>query len=157
MKPTGYFAALKMIHRLLLMGLSFFGALSLVLVATRSFPAVLDAASDRMMQVVAVLLSVGMVVVGFNIFRKKILSTRDLTGTAEEKVTDYRKSCLVWWAMLEGPGLFAFVCFLLTGNYAFFALGCAHIVAIFLFTPRKENIAVLLRLSSEEVSRLEQS
>ncbi len=155
MKPTGYFTALKMIHRVLLMGLSLFGTLSLVLVATNSFPAVLDAANDRMMQVVAVLLSVGMVVAGFNLFKKKIFAARDSSGTAEEKVTDYRKACLVWWAMLEGPGLFAFVCFLLTGNYAFFALGCAHMVAIFLFTPRKENIAVLLRLSSEEVSRLE--
>lgn len=157
MKSTGFFAALKMIHRLLLMGLSFFGALSLVLVSTKSFPAVMDTATDRMMQVIAVFLSVGMVLLGFNIFKKKILAARDLTGTAEEKVTDYRKACLVWWAMLEGPGLFAFVCFLLTGNYAFFALGCAHIVAIFLFTPRKENIAVLLRLNSEELSRLEQS
>ncbi len=154
MKPTGYFAALKMIHRLLLMGLSFFGALSLVLVSTKSFPAVLDTATDRMMQVIAVLLSVGMVIAGFNIFKKKILGARDSSGTAEEKANDYRKACLVWWAMLEGPGLFAFVCFLLTGNFAFFALGCAHIVAIFLFTPRKDNIAVLLRLSSDELAQL---
>ena len=67
----------------------------------------------------------------------------------------YRTACILWWAMIEGPGIAAGIGFILTGNYAFFALAIFHLLIMLVFSPRKSNITMFLNLSSDEVARLE--
>ena len=52
--------------------------------------------------------------------------------------------------MIEAPGIFAIVGYILTHNLAFFFLGLLHIVILFIFMPRRDNIILLLNLNSEE-------
>ena len=149
------FRALKILHLALLGGLTIMAIVSLIVRFSGSMETIEDALLEQVMQVVAVILSLGAILFGYNLFKNKIAGIRNSTQTAEARMELYRAACIVWWAMLEGPGLFAVIGFLLTGNYAFFALGLFHSTLLALFMPRKENIILLLNLTSDEVARLE--
>jgi hypothetical protein len=148
------FAALRLLHRSLLIGMALFTGLTLYLVVSGAFKAQLGFSLDRNLQVVAALLSVGCLFIGFRVFRNKIFEIRKVNASGEEKFNRYRLACIIWWALIEMPGLFGAICFLLSSNYAFFALACFHILALAVFMPRRDNIIVLLNLSSEEANEL---
>lgn len=146
------FKTLKILHLALLSGLTMLALISLFMRLTGD--TAFDESVSRILQVIAAVLSTGMLLLGFNLFRKKIMEARNSTEAGQKRMELYRTACIIWWAMIEAPGLFAMICFLLTGNYAFFALGFFHIVILAVFMPRKENIIVLLNLSSKEVDEL---
>lgn len=114
-----------------------------------------DPSLDRTLQAVSVLLSAGIIWIGFNLFKRNMLAARNSTEPGVVRLSKYRTACFIWWAMIEGPGLFAAVCYFLTGNYAFIALAGFHLLLLLLFRPRKANIVVLLKLSEQEVAVLE--
>lgn len=148
------FAALRLLHRSLLVGMILFTGIVLYLVISGVFKAEVGFSFDRNLQVVAALLSVGCLFIGFRIFRNKIFEIRRTNEGGGEKFNRYRLACIIWWALIEMPGLFGAICFLLSSNYAFFALACFHILALAVFMPRRDNIIVLLNLSSEEANEL---
>lgn len=148
------FKALKILHLAIAAGLVLFTAIVLLLFQTGQLKA-LDPSLERTLQVVAVVVSVGMLVVGFNLFKRKMLEARNSSEAGETRMSLYRTACIVWWAMIEGPGMLAVICFIITGNYAFIALAGFHVLLLFLFMPRKDNIIVLLNLNSQEVAALE--
>lgn len=148
------FKALKILHLAIAAGLVLFTAIILLLFQTGQLKA-LDPSLERTLQVVAVVVSVGMLVVGFNLFKRKMMEARNSSQAGETRMNLYRTACIVWWAMIEGPGMLAVICFIITGNYAFIALAGFHVLLLFLFMPRKGNIIVLLNLNSQEVAALE--
>ena len=154
-KPSEFINRLRMLHISLLGGMMVFATIIFVLVSSGKFPAVVDASIDRILQVVALILTSVLLVVGFGVFKKRIRQVHQSTDPALQKLDKYRTSCITWWAMIEAPGIFALVGFLLTGNYAFFALACFHILLLTVFMPRKDNIIVLINLNSDELGRLE--
>lgn len=148
------FKALKILHLTITAGLLLFTVVMFLLFQTGQLKAV-DPSLERTLQVVAVVVSVALLLVGFNIFKRKMMEARNSTAPGETRMSLYRTACIIWWAMIEGPGLLAVVCFFITGNYAFVALAAFHILILFFFMPRKENIIVLLNLNSKEVEQLE--
>lgn len=148
------FKGLKIVHLAIAAGLVLFTAIILLLFQTGRLTA-FDPSLERTLQVVAVGVSVALLLAGFNLFKRKMMEARNHPGSGETRMNLYRSACLVWWAMIEGPGLVAVICFIITGNYAFIALAGFHILLLFLFMPRKENIIVLLNLNSQEVASLE--
>lgn len=152
MQSGNTFKAMSILHRAMLLGLVLLAAVSYFVkdkVATK------DASLETILQAVAAIISVTMLVSGFSIFRRRLPVIRGSMEPAEKKLEKYLGACIVWWAMMEGPGLLSIICFMLTGNYAFLALGLFHAGLLALFTPRKENIIVLLNLTSDDVQRLE--
>ena len=147
-----YFRVLKILHLALLAGLTLLLLISIVLHLVNHNT---NESLEMPLQVVAVILSVGTLFLGFNMFKKRIALIRNSLEPAEKRMEMYRGACIVWWALLEGPGLFAIISFILTGNYAFFALGLFHSILLAVFMPRKVNIILLLNLSAEEANRLE--
>lgn len=145
---------LKILHTALLMGMIIFSVVAIVLVQRNIIPASGETL-ERTLQLVCILVSGVMILGGFNLFKKKMLAARNDTGTGEQRMDLYRAACILWWAMIEGPGLLATIGYILTHNLAFLALGVFHILCLFVFSPRKANIVVLLNLTNEEVSRLE--
>jgi hypothetical protein len=67
----------------------------------------------------------------------------------------YRAACIMWWAMIEAPGIVAGIAFIISGNFAFFALAIFHLLAMLVFAPQKANIVLFLNLNNDEVARLE--
>ncbi|MFL5743849.1 MAG: hypothetical protein ACJ751_04245 [Niastella sp.] len=154
MQQPNAFRVLKILHTALLMSMIIFSLIAIVLVQRNLVPASGETL-ERSFQVICILVSGVMLLGGFNLFKKKMLAARNDTGSGEQRMDLYRSACILWWAMIEGPGLLATIGYMLTHNLAFLALGVFHIACLFVFTPRKANIVVLLNLTNEEVSRLE--
>ncbi|THU41789.1 hypothetical protein FAM09_06720 [Niastella caeni] len=157
MQQSNAFNALKILHIALLIGMVMFAVTAVVavqLVQQEPF-AVTGESFQRNFQVVCVLLSALSLIAGFKIFKKKIFAARNSLQAGEKRMELYRTACILWWAMIEGPGILAGVGFILSGNYAFLALAIVHLLILLVFTPRKANIIMFLNLNSEEVVRLE--
>lgn len=148
------FKALKILHLGITGGLLIFAAAILFLFQMGKLKAI-DPSLERTLQVVAVLFSVALLLIGFNLFKRKMMEARNSTSSGETRMALYRTACIIWWAMIEAPGLLAVVSFFITGNYAFLALAGFHVLVLLLFMPRKDNIIVLLNLNTKEVAQLE--
>jgi len=153
MQPNA-FTSLRIVHLALLSGMTALAIVSIILVNT-GFAAVVDDSTQRIFQVVCILLSALALFAGFKLFKKKIFAARNSMEAGKKRMEMYRTACILWWAMIEGPGIIAGIAFVLSGNYAFFALGVFHLLALLMFAPRKANIIMFLNLSSDEVIRLE--
>jgi nitrate reductase NapE component len=148
------FKLLRTIHFIIVASITFFTVLIFVLFKRGQLhPAAAD--MERTLQVSSVLLSLILFVIGLNLFKRNMLKARNSTESGEVRFGKYRTACILWWAMIEGPGLFAVVAFALTGSYAFLLWAAAHILALIIFMPRKDNLIVLLNLTSEDVKLLE--
>jgi len=154
MQQPNVFKGLRILHTALMIGLAMFNIVALVLMQ-QGIGGKVDESFQRVFQIVCVLVSAVSLIGGFNIFKKRILEARNDLGPGEQRMELYRAACILWWALIEGPGLLAAIGFMLTHNYAFFALSLFHLLCLLVFTPRKANIIVLLNLNSEDVSRLE--
>lgn len=156
MQQPNAFKVLKVLHTALLIGMIIFGTVAIVLVQRNLVPASGESL-ERSLQIVCILVSGVMLLGGFNLFKKKMMVARNATGPGEQRMDLYRAACILWWAMIEGPGLLAIIAYILTHNFAFFALGVFHIACLFVFSPRKANVVVLLNLTPDEVARLDGS
>ena len=149
-----YFKSLKILHIMLLAGQCLFLAVMVFLVTVRPVK-MLDASFDKILQVVALLLSFGGVFAATNIFKKRLQAIDTNAATMAEIGTQYRAANIFRWAMIEGPSLFAVICFFLTGNYAFAALAVALILFFALSGPSRLKAMIQLRLSEQEVDQLQ--
>lgn len=154
MQPRNIFKVLTILHRSMLLGLVLLAAAAFF-VAKKNDEADNYESLEMVLQGVAALVSIVMLVVGFGIFRRRLPVIRTSMEPAEKKMEKYLAACILWWAMIDGPGLFSLICFMLTGNYAFLALGLFHAGLLAIFLPRKDNIIMLLNLTSDEVQRVE--
>ena len=154
MQQSNAFKILRILHTALLTSMVIFNIVGIILVQNNIVPASGENL-ERILQVVCILVSGVMLLAGFNIFKKKMIAARNHTGPGEQRMGLYQAACILWWAMIEGPGLLATVGYMLTHNFAFFALAVFHLAVLFVFSPRKANVVVLLSLTNEEVSRLE--
>ena len=148
------FKTLKTIHLALLTGMTSFAIISAILLQ-QGYTAAMDASFERTFEVICVIMTVACLLIGFNLFKRKILAAHKSLEPAEKRMELYRTACITWWAMIEGPGILATMGYLLTNNFAFMALAIFHIVILGAFMPRKQNIIVLLNLNGTEVARLE--
>jgi hypothetical protein len=154
MQQSNAFNQLRIIHVAVLISMVMFNVVALVLML-EGLTDFVDESFQRTLQAVCVLLSALFIIFGFKVFKKKILAARNSLGSGEKRMELYRAACIMWWAMIEAPGIIAGVGFILSGNYAFFVLAIVHLLILLAFTPRKANIILFLNLRSEEIGRLE--
>ncbi|RYY10045.1 MAG: hypothetical protein EOO04_37495 [Chitinophagaceae bacterium] len=147
--PTN-FKIFRILHLALATGMGLFAVASFLLVRMRTEP-FLDVEADRALQLIVVTIALLALYFGFRLFKNRILKIRKANESAEKRLTDYRTACITWWLLIEIPGVLAFTCFLLTGNHAFFALGIFHLMILIMFTPRRDNILLLLNLKQEDL------
>lgn len=153
-RSTGYYQSLRLLHMALVTGIALFVSVIFFIVFKRS-ASIVELSLDRVLQVVAVLLTGVSLFVGFRLFNNKILELRRSVLPVRAKLEAYRNACIVWWAMIEGPAFFAAVGYYLTGNAAFFALTLFHIAILAVFMPRRDNFKLLLNLTEAEMGELD--
>lgn len=154
MKAQSPFRNLKIVHTAILCGLAFFAIISLV-IPRQDMGQDADKSFEQILQAIAAVISLLSLLVGFNIFKKQLLAARNDGGSAATRMAIYRSACITWWAIIDGPGIFSIIGFILTGNYIFLALAVFHLALLAVFMPRRDNIILLLNLTSEEVQKLE--
>lgn len=154
MQPANAFKTLKILHTAILGGLIIFTILSIVvprdMVAGKA-----DHDMEMILQAIAAGVSLLSLLVGFNLFKKRLVIVRNSAEPAEQRFAMYRAACIMWWALIDGPGIFAIISYFLTGNYAFLALALFQMALLAVFMPRKDNIVLLLNLTSDDVQKLE--
>lgn len=151
-KASNFFKSLLLVHLAILGGLSLFAVIAFFL--PEQGIVIERESTHRNLQVIAIIFSLATLIIGFNIFKRSLLRIRESNTTGRVKTNQYRISCIIWWVMVEAPGIFAIIGYLLTHNLAFFFLGLVHIVILFVFMPRRDNIILLLNLSNDEVAQL---
>lgn len=140
------FRMLRLVHTVLVISMLLFSLVAFFVVWKKIIPVSLDTEMDRTLQVIAIILSTSVIFFGFKLFTRKVMSIRNSKFDNEQKLDKYKAACVSWWAMIEGPGLFALVCFLLVQNFAFLFLGCVHLLILAVFMPKWNNIKILLNL-----------
>lgn len=150
MKQQGTVRSLVLLHRIMLLGLVLLAAIAFFLQYTGYWPPAL-AEQDQLLQLLAIAFSFAGVFAGATIFKKRVYQLRHSQQTIHEKALAYRSTCILQWALLEGPALFCIVCFMLTGNLAFLCLAMAIMLWFALTHPSKMKIMLLLRLRETEM------
>lgn len=151
---TGIFKTLLIMHKAMLTGQLVFAAVAFYLVYSNLFPFQNLKNLDRVLQVVALVCSAGGFYVGQLLFKKGLIAAKTIQANSKVKLLRYRQACILQWALIEGPCLFAIICFLLTHNYAFLALAALLIFLFTMMAPSKLKIALQLQISEEEVNEL---
>lgn len=149
----GIFKSMQLLHRALLFGQVLFALLAFYLVYTGKF----DAAylqHDQIFQLIAILFSVAGFFGGSKLFKNKIEDISKSNTDAKERLEGYKAAAIIQWALLEGPTLFAIICFLLVGNYAFLALAIALILVFTILAPTKIKISILLNIKEADIDKL---
>jgi hypothetical protein len=153
MQKANALKALNIIHKALMTGVILFASVCAYLIYSKTIlPATKEL--DKILQVVALVLTAVSIFAGMNIFKKKITQIREMETAAKEKFDIYRSACIIQWALLEGPSLFCIACFFITGNYAFLAL---ILVILFLFAataPSKNKLLLQLQITEAELDEL---
>ncbi|MBO9632581.1 MAG: hypothetical protein J7578_05640 [Chitinophagaceae bacterium] len=149
MNITGIIRKLKFQHSifLVLLILAIVGAF----LYTGTASIVEDEHLERMGSVVAVIISVACLLVGFNLFKRKMMEARNMEP-AESRARKYFMACMIWWSLIYLPALIALALFVLTAYYSFAALAVLHWLILLAFMPRKANIVVLLRLTDKDLN-----
>jgi hypothetical protein len=145
--------ALNIIHKALMMGQILFAAVCIYLIYSKT---VVPAATElnKVLQVVALIITAGGIFEGMSLFKKKLLLIREMQTAAKEKFDLYRSASIIQWALLEGPAIFCIVCFFLTGNYAFLALVLVILFLFAMMAPSKVKILLQLQISEAEFDEL---
>lgn len=147
MNIAGTIRKLKLQHTvfLVLLVLAIAGAL----VYTTSAAIAENEDLERTGSAVAVILSVSCLLIGFNLFKRKIMEARNIELT-EMRMRKYFTACMIWWSLIYLPGIVALALFVLTAYYSFVALAILHCLILLAFMPRKGNIVLLLRLTEKD-------
>ena len=151
---AGTLKTLLIMHKAMLAGQLIFAAVAFYLVYSKSFPFQNLQELDRILQVVALVCSVGGFYTGLLLFKKRLIAAREIQPDSKGKLAVYRQACILQWSLIEGPCLFVIICFLLTHNYAFLALAGVLILIFTMMAPSKMKIAFQLQISEEEVNEL---
>ena len=74
----------------------------------------------------------------------------------KEKLAVYRSASIVKWALLEGPSLFAIVCFIITSDFYFLGVSAMIMVWFVINRPTRDRTILDLGLEMHEKLMLEE-
>lgn len=148
------FRDLQHLYKILLYVLVLAMLLSFLLVQFNILEPMVGVATDRMLQVVAVLYCFAAVFVGLQLFRRKLERIRADSQNPREKLNQYKSASLLQWSLMESAAIFSILCYLLTGNWAFLALAFTLLVLFGGLNPFKHKVMIQLRLSEQDVAGL---
>lgn len=151
-QPSSPFRDMQVLYRRLLYVQIAFGIIAFLLVQFNIIVPPADVPLDRLLQVIAVLYSFAAVIVGIQLFRRRLETIRDGKEHAREKLGRYRGASLVQWSLLESASIFCTICYLITGNWAFLGLTLTILVIFGGLNPFKHKVMIQLRLSDQDVA-----
>lgn len=153
-QPVSPFRSLQTLYRALLYGQIIFAILAVLLVQFRVIAPPADIPLDRLLQVIAVLYSFAAVLVGMQLFRRRVENLRNSQEHAREKLAGYQNASMVQWALLESASIFCSICYIISGNWAFLGLTLTLLVIFGGLNPFKHKVMIQLRLSDQDVANI---
>lgn len=153
-QPSSPFRDLQTLYRTLLYAQIIMAVIAILVVQLNIIIPPADIPLDRLLQVIAVLYSFAAVIVGLQLFRRRVEALRNSQEHAREKLTGYRSASMVQWALLESASFFCSVCYIISGNWAFLGLTLTIIVIFGGLNPFKQKVMIQLRLSEQDVANI---
>lgn len=86
--------------------------------------------------------------------RKAGEAAKNLTGSLNDKLNNYRSSLIKYMALCEGPAIFSIITFFLTGDHLLLAASGVMVAAMLLETPTKNKVVATLGLDWNEQAQL---
>ena len=152
MQPTNGYKSLQIIFFALLCGQLLFLLVAFFLIKQNIFRSSRHDLENIFLSVLVILALLCMVS-GNKIFKARLQKLSDINPIAA-RFSEYRAASLVRWALLEGPCLFAIICFILTANYLFILIA---IFILFFFgstAPAKNKVANDMGISTDELDSI---
>lgn len=152
MQPTNGYKGLQIVFFSLLAGQILFLAVAIFLIKENIFTTARHDLENIFLSVLVILALICMVS-GSRIFKSRIQKL-GVVKSVPERFSEYRATSIVRWALLEGPCLFAIICFLLTSNYFFVLIA---ILILFFFgstSPVKTKVASDMGISTDELDAI---
>ncbi len=109
---------------------------------------------EKIIQLVVVVVSIGGFYIGLQLFSKKLKLINASGKQLQDKISTYKSTCIIQWALIDIPAIFSLIGFLLTTNYAFLLLDILLIIVFTVLTPSKMKIIFQLRLNQQEAAQL---
>ncbi|ULQ55525.1 hypothetical protein KJS94_12810 [Flavihumibacter rivuli] len=131
-----------------------FGIASLVLVLTGLVKPLASIQLDRLLQVIAVLVSFAAVIIGIQVFRRRLEAVLAANPGPVEKVAQYRSAATFQWTLLTIAVVVSIIGYLLTANWSFLALALTLLVVYGGLNPFKSKVRLQLRLSDSDMAQL---
>ena len=138
MLPSSPFKDLQTIYRVLLYSQIGFWIIALLLVQFGGIKPFAAESLDRLLQVIAVFYSFIAVIVGLQLFRRRLETIKQLEIQPRDNLIQYKSASIVQWALLEGAGIFCIVCYILTGNWSFLGLAIMFLAVFGGLNPYKQ-------------------
>jgi hypothetical protein len=151
---TSPFRELQVIYRALLYTQIVCWVIALLLVQFKVLVPFAAESLDRLLQVIAVFYSFIAVIVGLQLFRRRLENIRQYELPARDKINQYKSASIVQWALLEGAGIFCIISYVITGNWSFVALAIMLLAVFGGLNPFKQKVMLQLRLSDTDVTGL---
>jgi hypothetical protein len=147
-----YFRGLRIVHMCLILGQAFFMAITVYLIESGNFEAVLKELITPLAWFLGVVGSLGLLAshLVFN-YKLKIARGKDILY---EKMGNYRDALMVRYILLEGPSFCGLVFFMLTGFYWFLVFSLAIVAIFVLIRPTAMKAETDLQLNPDEVQKI---
>ena len=108
---------------------------------------------DNIFLPLLVILTLICMVSGNKIFKGRLQKLATVNPISA-RFSEYRAASLIRWALLEGPCIFAIICFMLTFNYLFMLIA---ILILFFFgstAPSKNKVAADMGISVDDLDSI---
>ncbi len=146
------FYELQKLYRILLYAQIGLGILGIALIQFNLLKPFASVSMDRLLQVITVIYSFAAVIVGMQLFRRRVESIRSDDNAVRTKLAAYKSAAMLQWYLLLGASVFCMVSYVITGNWSFLGL-TIMILAIFGgLNPFKQKVMLQLRLSDQDVA-----
>ncbi len=96
-------------------------------------------------------MSVVLVIAAFAMFKKKVENIRTSADSTAEKLSRYRATSIIRWAILEAPTLLVIIAFLLTSQQVLLIIAAVLLLIFYYTKPTASKVAQDLGISEEEV------
>lgn len=145
--------ALSVLHFSLFIGQVMFAFMAGYLIYSTSFEPVITNDEQVLVLGAGVIgLSLTLVIAAFVLFKKKVEKISLNPAVVTEKLTAYRASSIILWAMLEVPTILTIVVYLLTGNEVLLIVVGVLMLVFYYAKPRISKTAQDLGLTEEEIN-----
>lgn len=140
---------LQIIHLAMILGQVFFALIAFFLNKDRAASATEE--NELLLYIVPLIAAIG-VIAGSFMFRKR-LAVLSPAASLSEKHALYQGACIMRYAFLQGPSLFAIAIYLMTGNLVFLLFSGLLILYLIYLRPSENTIAETLGLTAEEIAQ----
>ena len=152
-KKNGPIRVLQILFMALLYGQLIFAVLVLILVKAGLFKASVDGKTERIFEIVGLVISFVAVSSALWLFKRKMETVNKIIKL-EDRFIEYRGACITKYSLLEIPSLLSIVFYLLTGKWNFIMIAVALIFIFMGQNPIRQRIKAEMNIDDAQVDEI---